>query len=149
MNAIKSAPRQWEGHMAMFFANILWGAMSPVAKSVMQEGVITGVTLSALRIFGGTLLFLIAAILPSRVTGDVPLDRRDILKVFLASVIMISANQGLYILGISYTTPVDTAVMSTTTPVFTLVLAAIFIGMPMTPLKVFGVVLGIAGALIL
>ncbi|MDE6165041.1 MAG: DMT family transporter [Muribaculaceae bacterium] len=149
MNAIKPVPRQWEGHMAMFFANILWGAMSPVAKSVMQEGVITGVTLSALRIFGGTLLFLIAAILPSRVTGDVPLDRRDILKVFLASVIMISANQGLYILGISYTTPVDTAVMSTTTPVFTLVLAAIFIGMPMTPLKVFGVVLGIAGALIL
>lgn len=146
---IKHDSNRWEGHVAMVFANILWGAMSPVAKAVMQEGVITGITLSALRIFGGTLLFLIAALLPSRLTGDVPLARRDVWKVFLASIIMISANQGLFILGISYTTPLDTAVMTTTTPVFTLILAAIFIGMPMTPLKIFGVVLGVAGALIL
>lgn len=142
-------PRQWEGHMAMFIANILWGVMSPVAKVVMQEGTITGITLSSLRILGGTLLFLIASILPSRVTGDVSVERRDIWKLFLASVIMISANQGLFIIGISYTAPIDTAVMCTTTPVFTLILSAIFIGMPMTPLKVAGVALGIAGALIL
>ena len=48
--------RSWEGHIAMIVANILWGAMSPVAKAVMQEGVISGITLSALRIFGGTVL---------------------------------------------------------------------------------------------
>ena len=141
--------RSWEGHIAMIVANILWGAMSPVAKAVMQEGVISGITLSALRIFGGTVLFLLASLLPSRITGDIPIDRRDFWKIFIASVIMISANQGLFILGISYTTPVDTAVMCTTTPVFTLILSAVFIGMPMTPLKVFGVVLGIGGALIL
>lgn len=108
--------RSWEGHIAMIVANILWGAMSPVAKAVMQEGVISGITLSALRIFGGTVLFLLASLLPSRITGDIPIDRRDFWKIFIASVIMISANQGLFILGISYTTPVDTAVMCTTTP---------------------------------
>lgn len=141
--------RSWDGHVAMIFANVLWGAMSPVAKIVLQEGVISGVTLSALRILGGTLLFIIASILPSSMTGDRRVERCDLGKILLASIIMISANQGLFILGIGYTTPVDTAVMSTTTPVFTLILAAIFIGMPMTPLKIAGVFLGIVGALIL
>ena len=141
--------RHFPGHLAMLCATIMWGAMSPIAKGVMQEGEIGGLPMAAIRIGGGTLLFLLASLLPRRLTGDVAVERRDFAWLFLASIIMISANQGLFIIGIQYTTPIDTTVMCTLTPVFTLLLAAMFINQPLTWLKVTGVVIGLAGALIM
>ena len=133
----------------MLLATIMWGAMAPIAKGVLQQDVLDGIALSIVRIGGGTLLFLLFSLLPNRITGDCKIDRKDYIKLFLASMIMISANQGMFIIGIEYTTPVETAVMCTLTPVFTLLLAAIFLGNPLTPLKVSGVVLGLTGALLM
>lgn len=137
------------GHMAMLLATIMWGAMSPIAKGVLEQGVLDGLALSVVRIGGGAILFLLFSLLPKRLTGDCHVDRKDYLSLFVASIIMISANQGLFIIGIEYTSPVDTSVMCTLTPVFTLLLAAIFIGNRLTPLKVTGVVLGLTGALLM
>lgn len=136
-------------HLAMLLATTLWGAMSPIAKGVLEEGEIGGIALSAIRITGGALLFALAAFLPKRLTGDQKVEFKDLKPLFIASVLMISLNQGLFIIGIEFTTPIDTTVMCTLTPVFTLIFAAMFIGMPMTPLKTLGVVLGLAGALIM
>lgn len=149
MNESESKPNYFQGHLAMFCATLMWGALAPIAKEILEEGAINGLALSAIRIGGGALLFLIAAFLPSSLTGDVKVERRDLPKLFLASVIMISLNQGLFIIGIGYTTPVDTTVMCTLTPVFTLLLAAIFIAQPLTVMKVAGVVIGLSGALII
>ena len=137
------------GHIAMLMATVMWGALSPIAKSVLSTGIIDGLALSIIRIGGGAAIFFLVSLLPKTITGDGRVDTKDLLKLFLASVIMISANQGLYIIGIQYTSPVDTAVMCTLTPVFTLLLAAIFIGQPLSVLKVSGVVLGLTGALIM
>lgn len=133
----------------MLCASIMWGAMSPIAKGVLEDGFIDGLALSAIRIGGGAVLFILAALLPKSLTKDQSVARKDLFTLFLASVIMISLNQGLFIIGIQYTTPIDTTVMCTMTPVFTLLLAAIFIGQRLTPLKIFGVVLGLSGALII
>ena len=137
------------GHLAMLCATILWGAMSPIAKGVLETGVIDGLALSAIRIGGGAFLFFLASLLPKSLTNDQPVDRQDLFTLFLASVIMISANQGLFIIGIQYTAPIDTTVMCTLTPVFTLLLAALFIGQKLTPLKIFGVLIGLIGALVI
>ena len=133
----------------MLLATIMWGAMAPIAKGVLEEGVLDGLSLSVVRIGGGTLLFLFCSLLPKKLTGDCKVERKDFLTLFLASLIMISANQGLFIIGIGYTSPVDTSVMCTLTPVFTLILAALFLKLPMTFLKVTGVILGLTGALIM
>lgn len=137
------------GHLSMVCASIMWGAMSPIAKGILEEGYIDGLALSGIRIGGGTILFLLAALLPKSITNDRQVEKKDFIKLFLASVIMISLNQGLYIIGIQYAAPIDTTVMCTMTPVFTLILAAIFIGQRLTPLKIFGVVLGLSGALMI
>lgn len=137
------------GHLAMLLATVMWGAMSPIAKGVLEQDVLDGIALSIVRIGGGAALFMLFSLLPKRITGDCKVEKRDYSALFLASIIMISLNQGLFIIGIQYTSPVDTSVMCTLTPVFTLLLAAIFIGNPLTPLKVLGVVLGLTGALLM
>lgn len=141
--------RYFSGHLGMLAATIMWGILSPITKGVLEGGAISGLALSAIRIGGGTILFLLASLLPSSLTGDCPVERRDLKTLFLASIIMISLNQGLFIISIQYTTPIDTSVMTTMTPVFTLLLAAIFIGQPLTPLKIMGVFMGLGGALLI
>lgn len=133
----------------MLLATIMWGAMAPIAKGVLEQGVLDGLSLSVVRIGGGTLLFVLFSLLPKKITGDKKVERKDFITLFIASVIMISANQGLFIIGIQYTSPVDTSVMCTLTPVFTLILAALFIGQPLTILKVTGIILGLTGAIIM
>ena len=147
---INAAPRRLPGHVAMLLAAVFWGAMSPIAKHVMLSGAITPLALSAIRIVGGAIVFWLAGWLhPSKVTGDGRIARSDIAVILLMSVLIISANQGLYIVGIGFTTPFEATVMTTMTPVFTMLLAAIFIAMPMTLLKVSGVAFGLGGALLL
>lgn len=140
----------WKGHVAMLLANIVWGAMSPVSKAVLLDGNISPVALSAIRIAGGAALFWICwLIMPRSVVPAEKVRRDDWIKLFWASVLMISANQGMYIIGIGYTSPIDSAVMSTLTPVFTMILAAIVIAMPVTFKKISGVALGLGGALLM
>lgn len=133
----------------MLLATIMWGAMSPIAKDVLTSSLLDGKALSVVRIGGGAVLFLLASLLPRRLTGDTKVAGKDLWPLFLASILMISANQGLFIMGIQYTSPVDTSVMCTLTPVFTLLLATLFIHQPMTLMKVGGVCIGLTGALIM
>lgn len=137
-------------HLALLLANIGWGVIAPVSKMVLLSGVISSLALSGIRIAGGAFLFLIFSwILPSSVVTRQKIDRKDIWKLILCSVLIISANQGLYIIGVGLTDPVDSAVMCSLTPVLTMILAAIFLHFRMTWLKVGGVLMGLAGVILL
>lgn len=138
------------GHLAMFVANLGWGIMSPISKDVMLAGVISPLALSGIRILGGALLFLLFSfLLPRSMQTRQKVDRSDWPLLLMASMLIISANQGLYIVGVGLTNPIDSAVMSSLTPVFTMILAAIFLGFRMTVMKVAGVAIGLGGALLL
>ena len=147
---MENRPGRWKGHVAMLLANVVWGAMSPVTKDVLLSGTIPAVALSAIRIAGGaTLFWLCTLLLPARLVPSETIRKSDWPMLLLASVLMISANQGLYIIGIGYTSPIDSSVMSALTPVITMVLAALLIGQPITWLKAAGVTLGLGGALLM
>lgn len=137
-------------HIALLLANIGWGVIAPVSKMVLLSGAITALALSGIRITGGAFLFLIFTwILPKSFDIRQPIDRKDIWKLILCATLIISANQGLYIIGVGLTDPVDSAVMCSLTPVLTMILAAIFLHFKMTWLKVGGVLMGLVGVLIL
>lgn len=122
--------------------------MSPVSKELLLTSSISPIALAALRIGGGALLFaLCSVVLPVSVAPREKIAREDYWKIFLASVLMISANQGLFIMGIGMTSPIDSSVMSSTTPMLTMLLAAIVLGYPITRLKVAGVAIGMAGVI--
>ncbi len=114
-----------KAHAAILMANLCWGINSPVTKSVLMEGGISPIALSAIRIGGASLLFLLLAMfLPQSVAPREKIARADMWKIVAASVLMISANQGLYIIGIGFTNPIDSAVMCSVTPLLTMILAA-------------------------
>ena len=133
-----------KAHLSLLFAACMWGLMAPIGKAAMDAG-ITGLILANTRMIGGALCFWITSFFVK--SEDVP--PRDLLLMFFASMLGIVCNQGCYTFGLSLTSPVDASIITTTMPIFTLVLAAIFLKEPVTPLKVGGLFMGSIGALIL
>lgn len=46
-----------KGHLAMLGANVMWGLMSPVAKTVLALGVVSPLLMVDFRVAGAALLF--------------------------------------------------------------------------------------------
>lgn len=136
-----------QGHLALLVANVSWGLMAPFLKDLLNEGVITPMALSGYRIIGGALLFwLVSVFVPGNGKAE-KVERRDILPLIMASLLVIGLNQVLIILGMSYASPVDAAVVCSLTPIFTLVFGALLMGLRFIWLKAVGVAVGLGGAL--
>lgn len=135
----------WKGHASMFGANVIWGLMSPVAKLVMVGGVVTPFVLTDLRIMGAMILFWIVSFFqkPEHV------GPKDMAKLFGASLLAIVFNQGCFIFGVGSTSPGDASIITTSMPLWAMVLAAFFLKEPITGKKVLGIAAGAAGALLL
>lgn len=137
------------GHAALWVANIVWGLNAPIGKGVLvsaahPEG-IGPFALSVFRMVGAAVLFWTASLFLRRER----VARRDLVRLFLASLFGIQLNQMLFLWGLSLTSPIDTSIIATVVPVLTMVLATLFLHEPITPLKAGGVFLGCAGAVIL
>lgn len=134
-----------KGHSAMLGANIMWGLMSPVSKIVMASGAISSLLLTNFRIVGAAIAFWIA----SAFTKQEHIPHGDMMRLFFAAMLGIVFNQGSFIMGVSLTSPIDASIVTTTTPIIVMILAAIFLKEPVTGLKVLGIFTGAIGALIL
>ena len=134
-----------KGNGSMLCANTMWGLMSPVAKLVFIGGVIGPLVMTNLRVVGAMLLFWLVSLFMPRET----VRPRDHVKLFVASLLSIVFNQGCFILGVSLTSPVDASIITTSMPLVAMVLAAIYLGEPITGRKVMGIAAGAAGALML
>lgn len=137
--------RVLKGHLSMMGANVLWGLMSPVAKSLMLAGVISPLLLTEFRVAGAAILFWIA----SAFVPAVHVPAADKLRLAGAALLGIVLNQGCFIFGVGLTSPGEASVITTTMPMWVMLLAAIILKEPITAAKVGGIVIGAAGALIL
>jgi drug/metabolite transporter (DMT)-like permease len=134
-----------KGHLAMAAANTMWGLMSPIAKLVMATGIITPLLLTDCRIFGAAILFWITSLFTKK--EHVP--AKDLLRLAGAAVLGILTNQGCFIFGVGFTSPGEASIITTTMPMWVMVLAALILKEPITTKKVGGILLGASGALIL
>lgn len=134
-----------KGHVSMIGANVMWGLMAPVVKIVMAGGLVTSLLITNFRIFGAAALFWITScFLPSE---KVP--RKDLLLLAGAAMLGIAFNQGCYVTGVGLTSPGEASIITTTMPIWVMLLAALILKEPITLLKIGGIVLGAAGALLL
>ena len=129
----------------MLGACITFGLLAPVSKSLFGTGLVSAYALTMMRMGGGAVVFWIASLFTRR--EHVP--PRDLLLFFFASLLGIVLNQGTYVLGVSKTSPSDASVVTTTTPIFVMIIAALYLREPITGKKILGVVVGAAGALLL
>ena len=134
-----------KGHLAMLAANVMWGLMSPVAKIVFATGVVAPMVMVDFRVAGAALLFWITSLfLPKEhVPGG------DILRLFGAGMLGILLNQGCFILGVSLTSPGEASLVTTTMPMWVMLLAWLILREPITLKKAAGIAAGAAGAIIL
>jgi drug/metabolite transporter (DMT)-like permease len=72
---------------------------------------------------------------------------KDLLRLSGAGILGLLLPQLTFLYAIAHTTPVDLSVMSTTTPIFTMFVAAIFLREPITWKKVLGVAMSFGGIL--
>lgn len=133
-----------KAHLALIGAASIWGLMAPIGKMAMDAG-ITGLAMANLRMMGGAISFWFVSVFVK--SERVP--PRDLLLLFYASLLGIVLNQGCFTFGLSLTSPIDASIVTTTMPIVTMILAAVFLKEPITPLKVGGIFLGSIGALIL
>ena len=131
-------------HLSMFGACAGWGLMAPIGKDAMTHG-FDGITVVTFRVAGACLLFWIASLFAKK--EYVP--RRDKLMFAGAAVFGLLCNQCCYTLGLSITSPINASIVTTSMPIFAMLLAALILKEPITGKKALGVLMGCSGALIL
>lgn len=134
-----------KGHLAMMGANVTWGLMAPIVKLVLTSGVIAPLLLVDFRMAGAAVLFWITSIFMPK--EHVPLQ--DIIRLFGAGMLGVLFNQGCFIVGVSLTTPSEACLVTTTMPMWVMLLAWLILREPISLKKAGGIVIGASGALIL
>lgn len=131
--------------MAMLGANVMWGLMSPITKMVFASGVVLPLVVIDFRVAGAALLFWLTSLFVPR--EHVPLG--DVLRLFGAGMLGVLCNQGCFIIGVNLTSPGEASLVTTTMPMWVMLLAWLILREPITIKKAGGIVLGATGAIIL
>lgn len=131
-------------HASMFMACAFWGLMAPLGKDAMTHG-IDGIDMVTFRVFGGMCLFWLTSFFVKH--EHVPL--RDKLLFAGAGLFGLVTNQCCFTIGLSITSPVNASIVTTSMPIFAMILSALILKEPLTGKKACGVLLGCSGALIL
>lgn len=131
-------------HLSMFGACAGWGLMAPVGKDAMTNG-FDGLTMVTFRVVGACVLFLIASLWAPK--EHVP--RKDKLMFIGAALFGLVCNQCCYTMGLSITSPINASIVTTSMPIFAMLLAALILKEPITGKKALGVLMGCSGALML
>ena len=101
--------------------------------------------LFCLRATGATVLFwLLSLFMPKE---KVPM--KDMAQIFVASMLGLFLTQVSFLKAVTMTTSIDLSIANTCTPILTMVVAAIFLKEPITGKKIGGILVSLAGVLIL
>lgn len=131
------------GHLACAAAYIIFGVNVVVCRDIATDGGLQPIVLFSMRaLVAGALFWLVSLFTPRE-----PVPWRDLLRLAGAGVLGLFLPQLTFLHAIAHTTPVDLSVMSTTTPIFTMFVAAIFLREPITWKKALGVALSFGGIL--
>ena len=134
-----------KGHLAMIAANAMWGLMSPAAKVVLTAGTVTPLLLTDMRIAGAAILFWFTSLF----TPYEKVLPGDLLRLAGAACLGILFNQGCFIFGVGLSSPGEASIITTTMPMWVMVLAALILEEPITWKKAGGILLGASGAIML
>lgn len=134
-----------KGHLSIAGAYTIFGLNVVLCKDIANAQAVAPIVLFALRALGASALFWLGSLfLPKE-----KVERKDLPKIALASLLGLFGPQVTFLVGITMSTSIDTAILGTLGPVFTMVFAFFFLGEPITGKKAGGVAVSLAGVLFL
>ena len=134
------------GNLACFTAYAIFGFNIISCKNIALDGNITPMALFCLRSFGATVLFWIWSLFTA---PHEQIEKKDLWKVAVASFLGLFMTQLSFLFAITKTTAIDASIMSTLSPIMTLIISAIVIKERITWSGVAGIALSLVGVMIL
>lgn len=136
------------GNLSCFAAYAIFGINIVTCKDLANSQLISPLALFTLRAIGASALFWLISV-ASRKFRSESVELRDLPKIFAASMLGLFITQLTFLQAIKITSPLDTSILSTLSPIFTMLVAAVAIKEPITWKKASGVVLSFVGILML
>lgn len=133
------------GHLAASGAYSIFGFNIIFCKDIANSGTVSPIVLFTLRAIGATALFWIISLFAPKEK----IDRSDMWKIVIASFLGLFMPQLTFLGAITMTTSIDSSVLGTLAPIFTMIIAAIFLKEPITLKKAAGVAISFGGILFL
>ncbi len=128
--------------LAAIGATTIYALNHTIAKSVMPDHV-QPFAFIIFRVAGAALLFWIVSIFGPKEK----IEKRDYLRLLVCAVLGMGINMLVFFKGLSLSTPINSSVLVTTTPIIVLILSAILIKERISQRKIFGIAIGLIGAL--
>ena len=129
-------------HIALFIVNLMYGANYVVAKGLMPN-IIGPNGFIWMRVSGATLIFWI--IFNKSIEK---IDKSDWVRIIGCAVFGVTVNQLCFFNGLMRTSPVNAAVIMTTTPIIVLILSTFLLREKIRLPQLFGVLIGAIAAII-
>lgn len=134
-----------KGHLSIAAAYTIFGLNLVFCKDIANSESVSPYVLFTLRAIGASALFwLLSLFMPKE-----KVDRGDYWKIAAASLVGLFIPQMTFLMAITMTSAIDTAIIGTLGPIFTMFFAFFFLKEPITGKKAGGVALSFAGILFL
>ena len=133
-----------KGHIALFAAQVVYALNYSIAKGLMPN-FIGPLALVFLRITGACILFWLLSLF----VKTQKVEKADLIKMLWLALFGVVINQVFFIWGLSLTHPINSAIIMVSNPIIVFIFTLIILKERITILKVSGLTLAIAGALML
>ncbi len=130
--------------LAAIGASTIYGVNHTIAKGLMPI-YIQPFGFILLRVTGAALLFWLISFWGPKEK----ISNSDWPRIVGCAIFGMVINMLLFFKGLSLSTPINSSVIITVSPILVLILAAILIKEKITPLKIIGIIVGLGGALTL
>lgn len=134
-----------QGHLIMLVVMTVFGLNIPINKYLYSTGLLTPMAMTMLRMGFAAIAFWVVSLF----TKKEKVDRRDLLILCIGGISGMLINQSLFAYGLGQTSSVDASIITTSGPLFAMILAAVLLKEPITFKKAGGVLLGGLGAIFL
>ena len=130
--------------IAAFLATSIYGINHTLAKEIMPI-YIGSSGFIMLRLLGATLIFWLISLF----TPYEKIEKRDFLKIIFAAVLGMCINMLAFFRGLELSTPINSGVIITLSPILVLILSYFFLKEKVTLKKILGIIIGFSGAVFL
>lgn len=136
---------QFRGHLSIAAAYTIFGLNVVLCKDIANSAAVAPHVLFTFRALGASALFWTVSLFQPQEK----IQKGDMWRIALASFLGFFLTQMTFLIGITMATAIDSAILGTLGPVFTMIVAYFFVGEPITGKKAGGVALSLTGVIFL